>query len=188
MVMWSCMLSLIYHKQHILPKTDSGFLEMLNCLPTWEKISILPVTLPEDTHRFITKWKLQVLLVDQRRHHSDRMLLRFSLQGHLNDNANVELDAILKVMLERLDALSSFPLFFKGGKKVGWHVFCVTSKNAKLVRGFVKEVWALTKFRHIQRLQSFLEKVAVSMKVVTSMVKRYNDAYQRCASSTKFFS
>ena len=118
MLMWSCMLSLINHKQHILPKTDNGFLEMLNCLPTWEKY--LNCHLPEDTHRFITKWKLRVLLGDQHRHHSDRRLLRFFLQGHLDDNANVDLDVILKVMLDRLDAVNSFPLIKKkGGKKVG---------------------------------------------------------------------
>ena len=99
----------------------------------------------------------------------------------------MELDVILKVMLESLDALSSFPLFLKGGKKVGWHVFCVTSKKAKLVRGFVKEVWALTKFRHIQRLQSFLEKVATSMKVVTSSVENDTMIHFKGVSFTKMF-
>ena len=114
----------------------------------------------------------------------------FFLQGpHLDDNANVDLDFILKVMLERLDAVNSFPLFkTKGGKKVGWHVFCVTSKNAKLVRGFVKEVWALTKFRHIQTLQGFLEKVAASMKVMTSIVENDTMIHIKGVSSTKMFS
>ena len=61
-----------------------------------------------------------MLLGDQHRHHSDRRLLRFFLQGHLDDNANVDLDVVLKVMLERLDAVNSFPLIKKkGGKKVG---------------------------------------------------------------------
>ena len=53
------------------------------------------------------------MLLDQHRHHSDRWLLRFFLQGHLNDNANVDLDVILKVMLERVDAVNLFPLIKK---------------------------------------------------------------------------
>ena len=60
------------------------------------------------------------MLLDKNKDNSDRKLLRFFLQGHLDDNANVDLDVILKVMLERLDAENSFPLIKKkGGKKVG---------------------------------------------------------------------
>ena len=55
------------------------------------------------------------MLLDQHRHHSDRTrLLRFFLQGHLNNNTNVDLDVILKVMLERLDAVNSFPIIKRG--------------------------------------------------------------------------
>ena len=97
-----------------------------------KNISILPVPLPEDTHRrFIRKWKLQVLL-DQHRHHSDRTrLLRFFLQGHLNNNTNLDLDVILKVMLERLDAVNSFLLIKKGRQEQGWMacILCYFSKR-----------------------------------------------------------
>ena len=69
--------------------------------------------------------------------------------------------------------------------KVGWHVFSVTSKNPTLVRGFVnKEVWAFTNFRP---LQSFLEKVAASTKVVTSIVENDTMIHIKGVGSTRMF-
>ena len=45
----------------------------------------------------------------------------------------------------------------------------------------------MTKFRHIQLLQSFLEKVAASMKVVTSIVENDKKIHIKGVSSTRMF-
>ena len=62
----------------------------------------------------------RVLAADQHRHHNDHRLLRFFLQGHLDNNANVDLDVILKIVLKILDAVNSFLLIIKKGTQEGW--------------------------------------------------------------------
>ena len=111
------------------------------------------------------------------------------METFLDDNANVDLDDILKLMLERLDAVNSFPLNKKReARRLDGMYFVLLQKTLSWFELLlIKEVsWALTKFRHIQPLQSFLEKVATSMKVVTSIDDNVVNVHSRCSPATGY--
>ena len=191
-VMGSCML-LINHMQHISPKTDSGFLENLNSLPTWGRN---PNSTSPPSWRYIFlswSWNFECCLINISTTCNVGCYFAFSYKvSHLDNNEKVDpdLDKLL-IWKERRKSIR-FPWFAQkiGGKKVRWQALAINpckTDNLNSTRNFVSEVWTTFQCLQINDLRWFLQNNCCRHENCKIYYGRWQPPWSRAFHLERFF-